>query len=168
VARNADRVDLVQSTVVGQRVSGFIDSRWINPTDAVELQSRSVNFAGTIQGTHFTATAADGSGTWVGTIGTSRLTLRWKSLGNRFKTTFVVADTADFDAAVQVLGDQVAATSTRLADARAATVAAAKARAGQAQLQLKAAQHLAASARAAAGRLSAERAAARRRQHAHS
>ena len=165
-ARNADRVDLAQWTLAGQQVTGFVDSRWVNPADPFDLQSGSVNFAGTLRGTHLTAIAADGSGAWVGTIDNSRLSLLWTSGHARLKTTFVLANTADFDAAVQVLGDQVAAASARVANTNAAVVAAAKSRVVQAQQQLKTAARLAAVARADAGRRSAAKAAARRHAHA--
>ena len=166
VARGPERVDLLQWTASGRQVSGFVDSRWISLADAVDVQSRLVNFHGTLQGTHLAAIPDDGSGTWSGVVDTSHLMLQWTSGRTRTTTTFLAARIGDFDTAVQVLGDQAAEASTRIVDAKAAAVAAVKTRATKVAQALKAAAHAAAVARAEAGRLSAQKAAAHR-QHPH-
>ncbi len=162
VARSAERVDGANWTVAGSQITGSIDSRWVSPADPIGMQSANVNFHGTLQGTHLSATADDGSGTWVGTVQGSHLVLQWISSGRRLTSTFVSARLGDFDAAVQLLGDQVAATAARNTAAQSALIAARAARATQTKQALRAAKRAAARARAAAAYRSAAKAAAGR------
>jgi hypothetical protein len=167
VARHPARVDRLQWTVTGPRLSGSIDSRWLTSADPIDLQSGSVNFNGTLQGRHLTLSPDDGSAAWSGTFEGSHLVLQWTSAGRRLTTTFLPARIGDFDAAVQVLGREVAAAAAKAADAKAAIAATRAAQAEQAKQALKAAKRAAALARAEAGRRSAAKAAAHRRQHPH-
>jgi hypothetical protein len=167
VARNSGRVDRLQWTVTGPRLSGTIDSRWFTSADPIDLQGASVTFNGTLQGTHLTLSPDDGSATWSGTFDGSHLVLQWTSSGHRLTTTFLPAGTGDFDTAVQVLSGEVAAASDKAAAAKAAVAAARAAQITQTKQALKAAKRAAALARAEAGRRSAAKAAAHRRQHPH-
>jgi hypothetical protein len=167
LARTAARVDRLQWTVTGLRLSGSLDSRWVTSADPTDLQSGSVNFSGILQGMHLTLSPDDGSAAWSGAIDGTRLVLQWISAGRRLTTTFFAARIGDFDLAVQVLGEEVATAATRAADAAAAAAATRAAQAAQAKQAQNDAKRAAALARAEAGRLSAAKAAAHRRRHPH-
>lgn len=162
LAKNAKRADLLQWTVAGEQVSGVIESRWIMPSDPVDLQAGSVDFHGTLRGSQLDVKPADGSAAWQGLVDRSRLTLHWTSQGTPFTTTFLSSNVGGFDTAVQSLGDQVASAAAKIANAKAADIAAAKSRVAQTAAAARLAAHAAAAARAAAGRRSAAKAAAHR------
>lgn len=164
VAKQAERADLLWWTVAGEQVSGVIESRWIVPSDPVDLQAASVDFHGTLRGSQLQVTPADGSAVWQGLVDHSHLTLHWISRGLRFTTTFLSSNIEGFDTAVQILGNQVAAASANIANTNAAEIAVAKSRVAQAAAAARLAAHTAAATRAEAGRQSAAKAAAHRQR----
>ncbi len=164
LAKRAERADLLRWTVAGEQVSGVIDSRWITPSDPVDLQAASVDFHGTLRGLQLEVKPADGSATWQGLVDHSQLTLHWISRGVPLTTTFLSSNVGGFDTAVQVLGDQVASASAKIASTQAADIASAKSRVAQTAAAARLAAHTAAAARAAAGRRSAAKAAAHRQR----
>ncbi len=142
----------------------MIESRWIIPSDPVDLQAASVDFHGTLRGSQLEVEPADGSAAWQGLVDHSHLTLNWISRGTRLTTTFIASNVGGFDTAVQVLGNQVASASAQIANTKAADIAAAKSRVAQTAAAARLAAHTTAVARAAAGRQSAAKAAAHRQR----
>ncbi|HEV2644482.1 MAG TPA: hypothetical protein VGT98_17350 [Candidatus Elarobacter sp.] len=165
VAHSTQRVDLLGWTANGSRVTGYVESRWVDRADPFSVQSGWINFHGTLQGNHLVVMADGRTAPWVGTVDAAQVVLHWSAPASAITTTFVAARAGDFDSSVQLLGDEVATASSNAARARAAALAASKAQAQRAADARRAAVRAAALARAEAGRISAARAAAHRRRH---